>query len=86
MPWLVGRCRSEVLNLTAGDIEPGEPPLYRYRGKGGKRERRKAGRPKQIPHRSPGIVRLGTPPALIRRSRPALVSILALERRVAWTS
>ena len=37
---LTGRRRSEVLTLTAGDIELGDPPLYRYRGKGGKRGRR----------------------------------------------
>ena len=42
---LTGRRRSEVLNLTAGDIEPGEPPFYRYRGKGGKRGRRELPRP-----------------------------------------
>ena len=29
---LTGRRRSEVLRLTAGDIEPGEPAFYRYRG------------------------------------------------------
>ena len=37
---LTGRRRAEVLDLTAGDIEPGEPPMYRYRAKGGKRGRR----------------------------------------------
>ena len=37
---LTGRRRAEVLDLTVGDIEPGEPPLYRYRAKGGKRGRR----------------------------------------------
>ena len=42
---LTGRRRSEVLNLTAGDIEPGEPPFYRYRGKGGKRGRRELPQP-----------------------------------------
>ena len=42
---LTGRRRSEVLNLTAGDIEPGEPPFYTYRGKGGKRGRRELPRP-----------------------------------------
>ena len=42
---LTGRRRSEVLNLTAGDIEPGEPAYYRYRGKGGKRGRRELPRP-----------------------------------------
>ncbi len=37
---LTGRRRSEVLRLTAGDIELGEPAFYTYRGKGGKRGRR----------------------------------------------
>ena len=42
---LTGRRRSEVLNLTTGDIESGEPAYYRYRGKGGKRGRRELPRP-----------------------------------------
>ena len=42
---LTGRRRAEVLTLTVGDIEPGEPPMYRYRGKGGKRGRRELPRP-----------------------------------------
>ena len=42
---LTGRRRSEVLNLTVGDIEPGDPVYYRYRGKGGKRGRRELPRP-----------------------------------------
>ena len=42
---LTGRRRAEVLDLTVGDIEPGEPPLYRYRGKGGKRGWRELPRP-----------------------------------------
>ena len=37
---LTGRRRSEVINLTAGDIEVGEAVYYTYRGKGGKRGRR----------------------------------------------
>ena len=41
---LTGRRRSEVINLTAGDIEPGEPAFYTYRGKGGKQGRR------ELPH------------------------------------
>ena len=41
---LTGRRRAEVLTLTVGDIEPGESPMYRYRGKGGKRGRR------ELPH------------------------------------
>ena len=42
---LTGRRRAEVLTLTAGDVEMGDPPLYRYRGKGGKRGRRELPRP-----------------------------------------
>ncbi len=42
---LTGRQRAEVLTLTAGDIEVGDQPLYRYRGKGGKRGRRELPRP-----------------------------------------
>lgn len=42
---LTGRRRAEVLNLEAGDIELGEPPMYRYRGKGGKTGRRELPRP-----------------------------------------
>ena len=42
---LTGRRRAEVLTLTVGDIEPGEPPMYRYRGKGGRRGRRELPRP-----------------------------------------
>ena len=45
---LTGRRRSEVLNLTAGDIEPGEPAFYRYRGKGGKQGRRELPRPAYV--------------------------------------
>ncbi len=37
---LTGRRRSEVLPLTAGDIELGEPAFWAYRGKGGTRGRR----------------------------------------------
>jgi integrase len=43
---LTGRRRSEVLNLTAGDITAeGETAFYTYRGKGGKRGRRELPRP-----------------------------------------
>jgi integrase/recombinase XerC len=43
---LTGRRRSEVLNLTAGDITvEGETAFYSYRGKGGKRGRRELPRP-----------------------------------------
>ena len=42
---LTGRRRSEVINLTAGDIEPGKPAFYTYRGKGGTRGRRELPRP-----------------------------------------
>jgi site-specific recombinase XerD len=43
---LTGRRRSEVLNLTAGDIgTEGERAFYQYRGKGGKRGRRELPRP-----------------------------------------
>ncbi len=45
---LTGRRRSEVLNLTVGDIEPGEPAFYRYRGKGGKQGRRELPRPAYV--------------------------------------
>jgi site-specific recombinase XerD len=37
---LTGRRRSEVMHLTAGDIELGNPAFYTYRAKGGKRGRR----------------------------------------------
>src|SRR5213593_4656768 len=43
---LTGRRRSEVINLTAGDISvEGETAFYSYRGKGGKRGRRELPRP-----------------------------------------
>ncbi|MGC8634201.1 MAG: site-specific integrase [Candidatus Limnocylindrales bacterium] len=43
---LTGRRRSEVLNLTAGDIIVGDDlVMYQYRGKGGKRGRRELPRP-----------------------------------------
>jgi site-specific recombinase XerD len=43
---LTGRRRSEVLQLTAGDITLDEStPFYTYRGKGGKRGRRELPRP-----------------------------------------
>jgi integrase/recombinase XerC len=43
---LTGRRRSEVINLTAGDISiEGEAVFYGYRGKGGKRGRRELPRP-----------------------------------------
>ena len=43
---LTGRRRSEVLNLTAGDILVGEDVvMYQYRGKGGKSGRRELPRP-----------------------------------------
>ena len=42
---LTGRRRSEVMNLTAGEIEPGDPAFYVYRGKGGTRGRRELPRP-----------------------------------------
>ena len=43
---LTGRRRSEVINLTAGDISvEGETAFYRYRGKGGKTGRRELPRP-----------------------------------------
>jgi integrase/recombinase XerC len=43
---LTGRRRSEVINLTAGDISvEGETVFYRYRGKGGKAGRRELPRP-----------------------------------------
>ena len=45
---LTGRRRSEILNLTADDIEPGDPAFYRYRGKGGKRGRRELPRPAYV--------------------------------------
>jgi integrase/recombinase XerC len=42
---LTGRRRTEVINLTAGDISiEGETAFYSYRGKGGKRGRR------ELPH------------------------------------
>ena len=45
---LTGRRRAEALGLTAGDIEPGEPAFYTYRGKGGKRGRRELPRPAYV--------------------------------------
>jgi integrase/recombinase XerC len=43
---LTGRRRSEVIDLTAGDISiEGDTAFYRYRGKGGKRGRRELPRP-----------------------------------------
>jgi len=43
---LTGRRRSEVMGMTAGDIEiEGGTVFYRYRGKGGKRGRRELPRP-----------------------------------------
>jgi site-specific recombinase XerD len=43
---LTGRRRSEVINLTAGDISvEGDVAYYRYRGKGGKRGRRELPKP-----------------------------------------
>ena len=43
---LTGRRRSEVINLTAGDITvEGETAFYSYRGKGGKTGRRELPRP-----------------------------------------
>ena len=45
---LTGRRRSKVLNLTAGDIETGEPAFYRYSGKGGKQGRRELPRPAYV--------------------------------------
>jgi len=43
---LTGRRRSEVIGLTAGDINlEGETAFYSYRGKGGKRGRRELPRP-----------------------------------------
>lgn len=42
---LTGRRRSEVINLTADDIEVGEVVFYTYRGKGGKRGRRELPQP-----------------------------------------
>ena len=45
---LTGRRRSEVLNLTVGEIEPGDPAFYTYRGKGGKRGRRELPRPAYV--------------------------------------
>jgi integrase/recombinase XerC len=43
---LTGRRRSEVLQLTAGDLSfEGETVFYSYRGKGGKRGRRELPRP-----------------------------------------
>ena len=37
-----------MLNLIAGDIEPGGPAFYRYRGKGGKQGRRELPRPAYV--------------------------------------
>ena len=45
---LTGRRRSEVLNLTVGEIEPGDPAFYTYRGKGGTRGRRELPRPAYV--------------------------------------
>ena len=45
---LTGRRRAEVLNLTAGNIEPGDPAFYTYRGKGGTRGRRELPRPAYV--------------------------------------
>jgi integrase len=45
---LTGRRRSEVMNLTVSDIEPGEPAFYTYRGKGGKRGRRELPNPAYV--------------------------------------
>ncbi len=42
---MTGRRRAEVLGLRAGDIELGDPPMYKYRGKGGKTGRRELPRP-----------------------------------------
>jgi integrase/recombinase XerC len=43
---LTGRRRSEVIDLTAGDISlEGDTAFYNYRGKGGKRGRRELPRP-----------------------------------------
>ena len=46
---LTGRRRSEVINLTAGNITvEGETAFYSYRGKGGKRGRRELPRPAYV--------------------------------------
>jgi site-specific recombinase XerD len=45
---LTGRRRAEVLRLTAGDIEPGEPAYYVYRGRGGKSGRRELPQPAYV--------------------------------------
>ena len=45
---LTGRRRAEVLNLTAGKIEPGDPTFCTYRGKGGTRGRRELPRPAYV--------------------------------------
>ena len=45
---LTGRRRAEALGLTAGDIEPGEPAFYQYRGKGGKSGHRELPRPAYV--------------------------------------
>ena len=45
---LTGRRRAEVLNLTAGNIEPGDPAFSTYRGKGGTRGRRGLPRPAYV--------------------------------------
>ncbi|MDA1004366.1 MAG: site-specific integrase [Chloroflexi bacterium] len=43
---LTGRRRSEILNLTVGDISvEGQTAFYTYRGKGGKRGRRELPKP-----------------------------------------
>jgi integrase/recombinase XerC len=46
---LTGRRRSEVIDLTAGDISiEGQTAFYSYRGKGGKRGRRELPRPAYV--------------------------------------
>lgn len=42
---LTGRRRTEVLNLSAGDIIRGDPAYYTYRGKGGKKGKRELPKP-----------------------------------------
>ena len=64
---LTGRRRSEVINLTAGNITvEGETAFYAYRGKGGNRGRRELPRPAYTAL----LVTLGDPQTEVPRLHP----------------
>ena len=76
---LTGRRRSEVFNLTAGNITvEGEVAFYSYRGKGGKRGRRELPRPAfvalLVTLSDAGKSRATMHPELVRLGRPGSVS------------